>query len=309
MTESEHRRLVRLRPNLERRSLIYQSVRDFFRERGFLEIETPVRVPVVAPERHITPFESEGWFLSTSPELHMKRLMAAGYEKLFQFSRCFRKGEKGREHNPEFTMLEWYRKDADYLQMVSDTEHLVTALAAGLGLGTVIQYQGRKIDLALPWPRVTVSDAFRHAAGWDPLLEADPRRFDMDLVTKVIPGFDSRRPLVILDYPAAMASLARLKPSGAGVAERAEVFIGGLELTNAYSELNDGLEQKRRFQDELEYIRRERGQKMTMPARFMEAVVRLPVCGGIALGIDRLVMLLCDAGAIDEVLAFTVDTA
>ncbi len=196
-------------------------------------------------------------------------------------------------------MLEWYRTGADYLQMVSDTEQLVTTLASRLRLGLTIQYQGQKIDLTLPWPRATISDAFRRAAGWDPIAAPEPRRFDTDLMTRVIPGFDPGRPIVLFDYPTAMASLARLKPTDSSVAERAEVFIGGLELTNAYSELTDAREQKRRFQEEIERIRIERGQKMAMPWRFIEAIARLPVCGGIALGIDRLVMLFCNADSID----------
>ncbi len=309
MIEDERQRLIHIRPNLQRRALVYEFIRDFFREQGFLEIETPVRVPAVAPELHITPFDSEAWFLTTSPELHMKRLLAAGEERLFQISRSFRKGERGRQHNPEFTMLEWYRTGADYRQMVCDTEQLVTTLASRLQVGPIIQYRGQKIDLTLPWPRATVSDAFRRAAAWDPVAEPDPHRFDTDLMTRVIPSFDPGRPIVLLDYPAAMAALARLKPADPGVAERAEVFIGGLELTNAYSELTDVQEQKRRFHEEIERIQRERGQKMAMPSRFIEAVARLPVCGGIALGVDRLVMLFCNADSIDEVLAFTVDTA
>src|SRR3989338_48859 len=112
MAEAEYRRLARLKPNPERRALIYRFTRAFFQQQGFLEIETPVRMPEVAPEQYISPFTSEDWLLSTSPELHMKRLLASGYQKIFQFSRCFRKGEKGRIHNPEFTLLEWYRTQA-----------------------------------------------------------------------------------------------------------------------------------------------------------------------------------------------------
>ncbi len=308
MTEDEQR-LIHVKPNLQRRALIYQFTRAFFQEQDFLEVETPIRVPAVAPERYIVPFVSEDWFLSTSPELHMKRLLAAGYNRLFQVSRCFRKGEQGRQHSSEFTMLEWYRTGADYTQMVNDTEQLVVKLASKLQLGSKIQYRGQNIDLTLPWPRITVRDAFLGAAGWDPIAEPDSLRFDIDLVTKVLPSFALDRPTVLLDYPAAMASLACLKPNEPGVAERAEVFMGGLELANTYSELRDAKEQERRFREEIEQIQRERGQKMAMPLRFLEAVARLPKCGGIALGMDRLVMLLCNADSISEVVAFTVDTA
>jgi lysyl-tRNA synthetase class 2 len=307
--EDERRRLICIKPNLERRALINQFTREFFIERGFLEVETPVRVPAVAPELYITPFESEDWFLSTSPELYMKRLLASGYKRLFQISHCFRKGEQGRRHNPEFTMLEWYRTNADYRQMIRDTEELVLTIADKLKYGPVINYQGQKIDLALPWQRVTVRDAFLKAAGWDPIARLDPVRFDTDLMTKVINSFPPDRPIVLQDYPAEMASLARLSAHEPEVAERAEVFIGGLELANAYSELNDSNEQRERFRKEIEKIEREQGRKTSLPERFLEAVARLPQCGGIALGMDRLVMLFCNTDRIDDVTAFTVDTA
>ena len=270
MIEDERRRLIRLKPNLQRRALIYEFTRAFFREQGFLEVETPVRVPAIAPELHITPFESESWFLSTSPELHMKRMLAAGYDRLFQISHCFRSGERGRWHNPEFTMLEWYCAGADYRQMIQDIEQLVVTLAGKLGFSTVIKYQGQDIDISLPWPRVTVRDAFLQAAGWDPIAEPDPLRFDIDLVTKVLPSFITSQPTVLMDYPAAMASLARLKPDEARVAERAEVFIGGLELANVYSELRDAREQERRFHEAIEQIYQEQGQQRAMPEGLKE---------------------------------------
>lgn len=309
MTGDERPWLIHLKPNLERRELVYRFIRDFFRDEGFLEVETPVRVPGVAPELHILPYRSEDWFLSTSPELHMKRLLAAGYQKLYQFSRCFRKGERGKLHNPEFTMLEWYRIGGDCLQMMRDTEQMALRIVTGLKLNPVIEYRGRKIDLTPPWPRITVRDAYLKSAGWDPTTEYDPVRFDLDQVNKVVPAFAPDRPTILLDYPARMAALSRLKPSDPTVAERAEVFIGGLELANAYSELNDVKEQERRFQAEIEQIEREQGWRPAMPQRFIKAIAHLPDCGGIALGVDRLVMLFCNAATIDEVSAFTVDTA
>ena len=308
MAEAESRRLARLKPNLERRALIYQFIRSFFQQQGFLEVETPVRMPEIAPEQYITPFASEDWLLSTSPELHMKRLLAAGYDKIFQFSRCFRKGERGRLHNPEFTLLEWYRTHADYREMISDTEQLIITLAGKLKSGPRLHYQGHDIDLTLPWPRITVREAFRHAAGWDPVAAPDPELFDIDFVTKVIPGFSTGRPTVLTDFPAVSGSLARLKPGDPSVAERAEVFIGGLELTNAFSELTDRAEQAKRFREEIRQIRAQTGKKRTVPRKFLQALARLPECGGIALGVDRLVMLFCDAASIDEVMPFTAET-
>ncbi len=220
MGEAESRRLARLRPNLERRALIFDYTRAFFRERGFLEVETPLRMPELAPEQHIVPIESEGWFLSTSPELHMKRLLSAGYDKIFQLSRCFRKGEHGRWHNPEFTMLEWYRRNGDYRQMISDNEELVVTLVEKLLGSRCLRYRGQMIDIALPWPEITVREAFRRAAGWDPVASPDPVRFDDDLVIKVVPGLPIDRPAVLLDYPAALGSLARVKPDSPEVARR-----------------------------------------------------------------------------------------
>ncbi|MBN1693528.1 MAG: EF-P lysine aminoacylase GenX [Dehalococcoidales bacterium] len=307
--EDEPKRLARLAPNLKRRALIYRIIRDFFQEQDFLEVETPVRAPAIAPEQFIVPFQSEDWFLAASPELHMKRLLASGYDRIFQFSRCFRKGERGRWHNPEFVMLEWYRKCADYLKIIDDTEKLAARITQKLGMGKSIKYQGQKIDISPPWPRTTVEDAYVKAAGWDPIKEFKPEKFDTDFVEKVLPMLAKDRPTVLLDYPAAQASLAKLKADNPLVAERAEVFIGGLELANAYSELADAGEQARRFKEAIEQIERERGQRMPLPEKFLKSVKNLRECGGIALGVDRLVMLFCDADKIDDVIAFTEDTA
>ena len=310
MFEDEPQRLARRKANLRRRAFIYEYIRDFFKERDFLEVDTPIRSPAIAPEEFITPFESEDWFLAASPELYMKRLLAAGYEKIFQFSHSFRKGERGRWHNPEFTMLEWYRTGADYSQIISEIEDLITAIAGRLGFkNNKIEYQHQAIDLKKPWPRMTIRDAFLKAAAWDPAAEPDSLRFDTDFVTKVLPSFSPHLPTVLIDYPASMASLARLKPGNPLVAERAEVFIGGLELANAYSELTDVKEQEQRFREAIEEIQKERGQTMPMPQKFLQALLRLPECGGVALGIDRLVMLFCNADSIDDVMAFTEEEA
>jgi lysyl-tRNA synthetase class 2 len=309
MAADERRPLARLGLNLRRRALIVDSIRAFFRGRDFLEVETPLRVPAIAPEPHIVPFQSEDWWLATSPELHMKRLLAAGYSRLFQIARCFRRGERGRWHNPEFTMLEWYRAGAGYHDIITEVEDLVAAVAAGLGLGARLKYRGHEIDITRPWPVTTVREAFVRLAGWDPVSAPEPARFDTDFVTRVLPGLAPGRPAVLADYPAAMASLARLKPDDPAVAERAEVFIGGLELANVYGELTDAAELAERFRRAVEEIRRQGRPAPPMPERFLESLPHLPACGGVALGIDRLVMLCCDAASIDEVMAFNEETA
>jgi elongation factor P--(R)-beta-lysine ligase len=300
-------RLRRIKTNLQRRDDILGNIRKYFRNEGFLETDTPLRVPVVAPEQYIIPFMSEGWFLSTSPELQMKRLLAAGYEKIFQICHCFRHDERGKHHNPEFTMLEWYRAGTDYLQIINDTELLFTYLARQSGQGNILNYCDNKIDLSLPWKRLTVRDAFIESAGWDPVSCFEAERFDIDLVEKVIPDFPTDVPVVLMDYPAACASLARLKPGDSRVAERAEVFIGGLEIANGYSELNDAREQEERFKLEIEQIE-QAGRTAGLPRKFLDEIVALPPCSGIALGVDRLIMLFCDSDSIDDVMAFPVDT-
>ena len=227
-------------------------------------------------------------------------------------------------------MLEWYRLGGDFRQMIHDAEDLMLTLVNRLeGPASIkyqgqnidltmanrlegrasIEYQGQNIDLTPPWPRLSVREAFLQAAGWDPIAQPDLLRFDTDFATRVVPGLSCHRPTVLTGYPAAVASLARLSREKPGTAERAEVFIGGLELANAYSELNDRQEQAGRFAEDIESIRRERGQEMPLPDRFLESLTHLPDCGGIALGMDRLVMLFGNTDSIEDVVAFTVDTA
>jgi lysyl-tRNA synthetase class 2 len=306
--DDERQRLLHLESNLKKRALIYNLIRQFFADRGFLEVETPVRVPVIAPEPYIIPFESDGWFLSTSPELYMKRMLAAGYKKLFQFSRCFRKGEQGRLHNPEFTMLEWYCAESDYLVIIQQVEDLIAYLVKYTGFKK-ITCRKLDFDISTPWSRITVRDAYIKYAGWNPVATPDPLRFDIDMVERVIPSFSKDHPTVLLDYPAFAAALARTKPDNPEIAERAEIFFGELELANIYSELIDVEEQKKRFQEAIEQIEKEQGKRMPMPQKFIAAVPFMPSCSGIALGIDRLVMLLCNASSIDEVMPFSADNA
>ncbi len=291
---------------LERRAACLHAIRSFFVDRDFLEVETPVRVRAPAPERHIDAEPSGDLFLRTSPELHMKRLLAAGYERLFQMGACFRRGERGTLHHPEYTMLEWYRANADYGDILKDTQALIRHTAETVRGTQTIRRQGSTVRLDGDWTRMTVRDAFTQWAGWDPVTSYDADRFDLDLVEKVEPEIRTcPTPFILTDYPREAASLARMKPGDPAVAERWELYIAGIEIANAYSELTDHDEQRQRF-DACVRLRREAGLAV-YPAdlEFLRALEHgLPPSGGIALGVDRLVMLMADAATIDDVTAF-----
>ncbi|NJC88932.1 MAG: EF-P lysine aminoacylase GenX [Desulfuromonas sp.] len=292
--------LARKQQRLEQRARILQQVRAFFVERGLLEVETPQRIPANAPELHIDATEAGEAVLQTSPELAMKRLLAAGYPDLFQLCRVWRSGERGGRHLPEFTMLEWYRRDADYTTLMNDCEALLLRLVPA---GCLV-WQGSSIDLTPPWPRLSVAEAFRRHASCTVDEALATERFDEILIVEVEPRLGPG-PLFLTDYPAPLAALARLKPDNPSTAERVELYLGGLELANGFSELTDPVEQRARFVAE-ETARRTAGKPpRPLPEPYLAELANLPSCAGIALGIDRLVMLLTDAPTIDAVVAFT----
>jgi len=293
--------LVRKRETLERRARIIHQIRAFFMIQSFLEVETPQRIPANAPELFIDAVPSAEWFLQTSPELCMKRLLSAGYEQLFQICHCWRSGERGRRHLPEYTMLEWYRSHCDYHQLMADCEDLLTTLVPE---GQLL-WNNITIDLATPWPRITVKDAFTNysSISLDDALESD--QFDAIITEIIEPSLPRNKPIFLYDYPLEHASLARKKPDHENTAERVELYIGGMELANGFSELNDPAEQRLRFQIE-EDLRRQQGKTpYPSPIPFLDELEQLPDCAGIALGIDRLIMLLCDKKTIDDVVLFT----
>jgi elongation factor P--(R)-beta-lysine ligase len=304
-------RLAGLAGRLGQRAIIVREIRGFFEGEGFLEVETPIRIPAPAPEEHIDPEPSGGRFLAASPELQMKRLVASGaYERIFQISRCFRRGERGARHLPEFTMLEWYRAGAGIEALMADCEALIGRAAAAVGAFPIVSFQGRAVDLAPPWERREVSDAFARFAGWRPGGAPDAERFTRDLVDLVEPALPRARPVFLAGYPASMASLARLDPSDPERAERFELYAGGLELANGFAELTDAAEQRARFEEAVGE-RRDRGATCPpLDERLLAALeIGLPPCAGIALGVDRLVMLLTGATSIDDVVAFPEGTA
>jgi lysyl-tRNA synthetase class 2 len=293
--------LASKRPALEARARILQSIRAFFVGRDYLEVETPQRIPGNAPESYIDAVPSGDWFLHTSPELCMKRLLAAGYPRLFQLCRCWRQGERGDRHLPEFSMLEWYRSHSDYHALMAECEALLRHLLPSGEL----RWQGQTLDLSPPWERLSVSEAFARYASI-PLRQAlDSGRFDQCLALEIEPHLGRSTPTFLIEYPAELAALARHKPDDPTVAERFELYLCGIELANAFSELTDAAEQRRRFAAE-EARRRAAGKPpYPSPEHFLAELPAMPPAAGIALGLDRLVMLLTDKVRIDEVIAFS----
>jgi lysyl-tRNA synthetase class 2 len=295
----------RLRKNLTIRARVIQAIRKFFIKRDYLEIETPVRIPAPAPEAHISAIESEDWVLQTSPELCMKRLLASGYRRIFQICKCFRQAERGRLHLPEMTLLEWYRADSDYQDMMNECEALIISVAQKMGKKKGIVYEGEEIRLTPPWPRISVSDAFDRfgSISLESALAKD--QFDEIMVTEIEPALGQSRPVFLYDYPACRGASARLKPQDRRYAERFELYIGGLEICNAFSELTDSTEQRGRFERDRDYRQKSGNPVYPMPEKFLASLGNMPAAAGNALGIDRLVMFFTDSKQIDEVVAFT----
>ena len=297
-----------LAKNLQRRARVVTAVRSFFDRQDYLEVETPIRIPAPAPETHIDAQPAGDWYLQTSPELCMKRMLADGCTQIYQICKCFRMGERGRRHLPEMTLLEWYTAAQDYTRMMTQCEALVTDVVRAMNLPLDLPYQGRIIDLRPPWTRMSVDAAFQAFGGVSATAALKNGQFDEIMGLAIEPRLGWERPVILHDYPAACGALARLKPGQPDLAERFELYIGGLELCNAFTELTDPVEQRQRFAAETE--RRRKAGKSTYPPaeRFLRALERMPAATGNALGIDRLVMLLTDSDCIDDVVSFVPET-
>lgn len=290
------------------RARLVQNIRLFFIRNNFLEVETPVRIPAPAPEEHIEALPAGDWFLQTSPELCMKRLLAAGFPQIFQFCKCFRAEERGNLHLPEFTMLEWYVAGFDYQQLMSQCEEMIIDAAARLGFAAGLTCNNRKINLTPPWERITVREAFETYAPvtLDEALQQE--RFDEILVEYIEPALGAHKPSFLYDYPAPLGALARLKQSDPSVAERFELYIGGLELANGFSELTSAVEQRQRFLTAQQLRAQKNYAAYPLPEKFLSALESLPGSAGIAVGVDRLVMVFADTANIDDVVFFPPET-
>ena len=315
--------------NMRVRAAVLDAVRGFFRDAGFLAVETPTLARASAREEHIQLFateyqgdkEAKQLYLAPSPELYMKRLLGVGFERIYQISRSYRNGEMGPQHNPEFTLIEWYRAYASYEEIMADVENLVVHVVGNvLGQSSVIR-EGREIGLQPPWERLSVRDAFARWAAIDLDACADAESlfrcaralgygsasredswedlYHKILLERVEPELAKLGAVHLFDYPRQLAALAKLKESDPAVAERTEAYLGGVELSNGYTELNDPAQQRERF------ARGARPGGAPADEAFLTAMERgIPPAGGVALGLDRLVMIVTGASRLDEVVAF-----
>ena len=307
---ADERRRARI---LVQRACLLRSLRRFLERRGHLEVQTPLFVRSPGTEVHLDAFEVSrpAGFLITSPELQMKRLLAAGFPRIFQLGPCFRRDEVGTHHEPEFTMLEWYCAFASADEMMEDTEQLVSAAAADLRATADPERSNPEdatsaINFDPPWERMTVAEAFHRHANEDAFsLVREPDRFFQILADTVQPQLGTTRPTFLIEWPAELASLARLKPGQPEVADRFEAYVQGIELCNGFGELVDAAEQRRRAEAELETRNTLGKPAYPLDERFLCALEEgLPECSGNALGVDRLLFILSEAASLDEVIAF-----
>ncbi len=293
--------------------MLLQCVRSFFFNNQYLEVDTPLRFPYIIPELNIIPFQVEGGFLQSSPELCMKLLLGSGCSKIFQICHCFRQEEVGVRHQPEFSMLEWYHAGWDYRDLMNECEVFIRNVAkelngfSGLVPADHINYCGRKISLELPWQRLSVRDAFHKYAGISPLEALQQDRFDEILVTDVEPNLGWDTPCFLYDYPTQLASLARKKASNHDLAERFELYVGGLELANGFSELIDADEQRKRFASEIKAIKQKYSLDIRVPEQLLKALENMEDTAGVALGFDRLFMLFFGIDDIASAVTLSVE--
>ena len=282
---------------LKLRAKVVAEIRAFFDGRGFVEVETPVRIAAPAPEPHIDcpevspPDGGASTYLRASPELQMKKLLAAGMDRIYQIGPCFREGERGSRHSPEFTMLEWYRRGADYITIMNDAENLVRHLSSKFG--TAAADGGRRM-----FNRLLVRDMYREIAGWDPWTQWDQDRFDFDMATKIERWLQHGGSVFLMDYPVQAASLAKIRGD---VAERWELYVDGLELANCFTELCDAFEQRRRFAEAREERRKIGEADYPIDEDFLSSLGDIGSAAGVALGVDRLMMILTGAQSVGEV--------
>lgn len=314
------------------REKVLRAIRKFFEERNFHEVEAPLLIPHPPAESYLDVFETQlldrqrqatKAYLATSPEVAIKKLLVAGIGNCFSLTKSFRNMETdSRLHNPEFTILEWYRVGADYKKIMDDCEQLMLSIAKA----KTLRYQGSAVDLTAPWERLTVEAAFAkwaHVAFEDFLDEKNAKMvarakgyriekkttweevYNQIFLNEIEPRLGRGKPTFLYEFPGSMGALARKKPDDPRFAERFELYIEGLELGDCYSELTDAKEQEERFKEELREIKRLGKTVYEYDHDFIEALnIGLPACSGIAVGVDRLIMLFADTTDIADTLFF-----
>jgi len=301
------------------RDRVVKTIRDFLDKKGFVEVETPIMQPVPggATARPFSTYHNalgRNFYLRIAPELYLKKLVVGGVEKVYELSRNFRNEGIDRFHNPEFTMLEVYQAYANYIDVMQLTEEILQKVAEAVKGNLKITYNGKKINLSPPWKKITFKDALREIGeievNWEDENElrkiagkhginaeelTKPQILEHLLDKRVVPHLI--QPTIVYDYPYETSPLAKRKKEDPSLVERFELFVGGWELANAYSELNDPLEQKERF--------KEFAEEKFIDWDFLESLeYGMPPTGGLGIGIDRLIMLLTDSSSIREVILF-----
>ncbi len=315
------------RPLLLARNRIKAGLRVWFEREGFTEVDPGALCISPGNETHLQAFATEArtdaggrtpLYLHTSPEFAMKKLLAAGEEKIFAFAPVFRNREQGSAlHAPEFTMLEWYRAGAPYEALFDDCTDMLATAANSVG-ATALRWRDRTCDPFAPLERLSVADAFRRHADVDVFapLAAQAKAahirvgdddtwsdlFSRILVERIEPHLGAGRATILHSYPIAEAALARPSPADARVAERFELYACGVELANGFGELTDAAEQRRRFEADMDEKERIYGERYPLDEDFLAALAQMPDASGCALGFDRLVMLATGASKIDDVL-------
>jgi len=315
---------------LKQRASIIQQIRSFFIERQLLEVETPALSQAGVTDQHLFCFKTHfigpeisekqvgalgvPLYLQTSPEFHMKRLLSAGSGSIFQIAKAFRNEESGRYHNPEFTLLEWYQVGFDHFQLMDEMEALLQ-LILGCGYVHRLTYQQAFLQVLSVDPLCASIEEMKAAGASLNLGDVLENEQDFDTVLQLLfsfaiePVIANDRPCFVYNFPASQAALARISPEDTRVAERFEVYFKGIELANGFHELSDSKEQLTRFQNDNQKRKLHHLEEMPIDYRFIASLDKLPDCAGVALGIDRLVMLATQQDHIDNVVSFTVKGA
>jgi lysyl-tRNA synthetase class 2 len=289
-------------PFLQARAAILRAVRAWFEAEGFTEVEPAARVVSPGAEVHVDAFEADGRYLHTSPEFAMKKLLAAGEEKIFSLGKVWRRGEDGPLHASEFTMLEWYRAGAPYQHVMRDS--VAIARVAAAETQNLLQWKNRVCDPHAEAQYVTVREAFIRYSPQAEIAEppSSTDEFSKRIVTDIEPNLGASALTLLHEYPVSEAALAQRTQHDPSVAERFEMYACGVELANGFGELTDPAEQRARLVADMAEKQKRYGKSWPIDEDFLAALAHMPPASGVALGFDRLVMLASHARSIQDVL-------